>query len=139
MGELEQQLLNYHVVLMAVAAWVVLWALRKIWSGFDKITIVRNLKPLYAAALCEGFVWIPGVLPDATVGERVLIAIWAGFLASIGYQLLRRFVQEKTGAELPENPDKLEPGGAPDDPKDEEEPEKKDEDKADAGDAGDAA
>jgi hypothetical protein len=128
MGELEQLLLNTHVVLMAIAAWVILWALRKVWSGFDKIGIVRKLKPLYAAALCEGFVWIPGVLPEATLGERILIAVWAGFLSSIGYQLLQRFVQQKVGVALPENPDELEPGGAPEE---EPEEEKGDEEKAD--------
>ena len=113
MGELEAKFLNYHVVLMAVAAWIILWSVRKIWSGMDTNKWLKKLKPLYAAVLCSGFVWIPGVLPEAEVGERILVAIWAGFLASIGYQLLRRFVRSKAGVELPEDPDQLVPGGAP--------------------------
>ena len=111
MGELTEKLLSYHVLLMAIAAWIVLWSIRKIWSGMDGNKWVRKFKPLYAAALCEGFVFIPGVLPDAVPGEKVLIALWSGFLAAIGYQLLRRFVKVKTGVELPENPDELGPGG----------------------------
>jgi hypothetical protein len=126
-GELASRLLNYHVVLMAIGAWVVLWALRKIWKGMDNISIVRRLKPLYAAALCEGFVWIPGVLPEATVGDRILTALWSGFLAAIGYQLLRRIIRLKIGIELPEDPNKLEPGGTPAEDKSEPEEEEEDE------------
>jgi hypothetical protein len=113
-GPLVDKLLHFHVILMAIAAWVILWALRKMWKGMDKIELVRRLKPLYPIVLCEGFVWIPGVLPDYTTGERLLMAVWAALLSAVGYQLVRRFVKQKTGAELPEDPNKLVPGGAPD-------------------------
>jgi hypothetical protein len=108
---------------MAIAAWFVLWALRKIWKGMDSIEWVRRLKPIYPLVLCEGFVWIPGILPQATVGERILTAVWAGILAAIGYQLIRRFVK-KVGVDLPEDPNKL----TPSDPPPPAEPGKKDED-----------
>jgi hypothetical protein len=114
-GPLVDKLLHFHVVLMAIAAWVILWALRKMWKGMDKIELVRRLKPLYPIVLCEGFVWIPGVLPDYTTGERLLMAVWAALLSAVGYQLVRRFVKQKTGADLPEDPNKLVPGGAAED------------------------
>jgi hypothetical protein len=102
LGDLESKLLHVHVVLMAIAAW---------------------FKPIYPLVLCEGFVWIPGILPQATVGERILTAVWAGILAAIGYQLIRRFVK-KVGVDLPEDPNKL----TPSDPPPPAEPGKKDED-----------
>ena len=106
MGELEEKLLSFHVIIIAAAAWLILWVLRKIWTGLDNINIVKKLKPIYPVILCEGFVWIPGILPDATMGERILLAIWAGFLAAIGYQLIRRFLKPH-GIDLPDNPDEL--------------------------------
>jgi hypothetical protein len=112
LGDLESQLLHIHVVLMAIAAWFVLWALRKIWKGMDSIVWVRRLKPLYPLVLCEGFVWIPGILPEATTGERILMAVWAGILAAIGYQMIRRIVK-RVGVELPEDPGKLHPSDPP--------------------------
>jgi hypothetical protein len=112
LGDLESKLLHIHVVLMAIAAWFVLWALRKIWKGMDNVEWVKRLKPLYPLVLCEGFVWIPGLLPQATTGERILMAVWAGILAAIGYQLIRRIVR-KVGVELPEDDRKLMPSDAP--------------------------
>jgi hypothetical protein len=114
-GPLVEKLLHFHVVLMAIATWVILWSLRKMWKGMDSIVWVRRLKPLYPIVLCEGFVWIPGVLPDYSTGERLLMAVWAALLSAVGYQLVHRFVKERTGIELPEDPNKLEPGGAPSD------------------------
>jgi hypothetical protein len=128
---------------MAIAAWFVLWALRKIWKGMDTIVWVRRLKPLYPLVLCEGFVWIPGILPGASTGERILMAVWAGILAAIGYQMIRRIVK-KVGVDLPEDPSKLHPSDPPppddkpdgdedgdeDDDKDEPEDEKPDGDAA---------
>ncbi|MGD9381721.1 MAG: hypothetical protein PVI03_04680, partial [Candidatus Thorarchaeota archaeon] len=98
MGDLEQQLLNTNIVLMAAGAWFMLWVIRKIWKGMDKIKWVRKLKPLYPAIICQGLVWIPGAMPgitsetniDETIAPRILTGLWCGFLASIGYQLLRR-------------------------------------------------
>jgi hypothetical protein len=106
LGDLEAQLLHIHVVLMAIAAWFVLWAIRRMWKTMDENEWVRKLKPLYPTVLCQGFVWIPGILPGATTGDRILLAVWAGILASIGYQIIRRFVK-KVGVELPEDPNKL--------------------------------
>lgn len=106
LGDLESQLLHIHVVLMAIAAWFVLWAIRRLWKSMDDIEWVRRLKPLYPTVLCQGFVWIPGILPEATTGDRILLAVWAGILASIGYQIIRRFVK-RVGVELPEDPNKL--------------------------------
>jgi hypothetical protein len=127
-GPLVEKLLHFHVVLMAIATWVILWSLRKMWKGMDTITWVRRLKPLYPIVLCEGFVWIPGVLPDYTTGERLLMAVWAALLSAVGYQLVHRFVKEKTGIELPEDPNQLEPGGAPDEEPEDEKGEEADED-----------
>jgi len=100
MESLEGQLLNLNVVLIAVGAWFILWVLRKVWKGMDSNKIVKRLKPLYPAVLCQGIVWIPGALPaepEPTVGSRILMALWCGFLASIGYQLLKRFLGQKGG------------------------------------------
>lgn len=106
LGDLESQLLHIHVVLMAIGAWFVLWAVRRMWKSMDSNTWVKRLKPLYPAVICQGFVWIPGILPGATTGERILMAIWAGILASIGYQIIRRVVG-RVGVELPEDPNHL--------------------------------
>jgi hypothetical protein len=103
---LEEKLLNFHVVLMAGAGWFILWVLRKVWKGMDDIGFIKRLKPIYPIILCEIFVWIPGILPDATFGEKILTALWSGFLAAIGYQLVRRFLRPH-GIELPDNPDEL--------------------------------
>ena len=111
MESLEGQLLNLNVVLIAVGAWFILWVLRKVWKGMDSNKIVKRLKPLYPAVLCQGIVWIPGALPaepEPTVGSRILMALWCGFLASIGYQLLKRFLGQK-GIELPDKPEDLLP------------------------------
>jgi len=111
MESLEGQLLNLNVVLIAVGAWFVLWVLRKVWKGMDSNKVVKRLKPLYPAVLCQGIVWIPGALPaepEPTVGSRILMALWCGFLASIGYQLLKRFLGQK-GIELPDKPEDLLP------------------------------
>lgn len=120
LGDLESKLLHIHVVLMAIAAWFVLWAIRRMWKTMDDNEWVRKLKPLYPTILCQGFVWIPGVLPDATLGDRILLAIWAGILASIGYQIIRRFVK-KVGVELPDDPNKLVDNGEPEAAEDAEE------------------
>jgi hypothetical protein len=120
-GPLVEKLLHFHVVLMAIATWVILWSLRKMWNGMDSIVWVRRLKPLYPIVLCEGFVWIPGVLPDYTTGERLLMAVWAALLSAIGYQLVHRFVKDKTGIELPKDPNELVPGGVPDEEDEEDE------------------
>jgi predicted small integral membrane protein len=106
MGDFESKLLNFHVLLMAAGAWFILWGLRKVWAGLDKVSIIRKLKPIYAVVLCEILVQIPGVLPDATMGERVLTAIWAAFLSCVGYQLIRRFLKP-SGIDLPEDPEEL--------------------------------
>lgn len=112
LNDLESKLLNVHVVLMAIAAWFLLWAIRKMWKGMDGIEWVRRFKPLYPVLLCEAFVWIPGIIPDATIGERVLMAVWAGVLAAIGYQIIRRVVK-KVGVELPADATKLTPTDPP--------------------------
>jgi len=111
MGSLEQQLLNTNVVLMAAGAWFILWVLQKVWRGMDKIEGVKRLKPVYPAILCQGFVWIPGAMPtepEPTIGSRILMGLWCGFLASIGYQLIKRFMSER-GVPLPDNPEDLLP------------------------------
>jgi hypothetical protein len=106
LSDLESQLLNIHVILMAVAAWFVLWAIRRLWKTMDDNVWVRRFKPLYPTFICQGFIWIPGILPDSTVGERVLMAVWAGILASIGYQIIRRIVV-RVGVQLPDDPNEL--------------------------------
>jgi len=130
MSALEQQLLNTNVVLMAAGAWFILWVVRKIWKGMDKIEWVSRLKPLYPAVLCQGFVWIPGAMPpdpEPTIGTRILMGLWCGFLASIGYQLIRRFLQKKADVELPENPNDLVPNTTePEEEEPEEEPDEED-------------
>jgi hypothetical protein len=115
LGDLESQLLHIHVVLMAIAAWFVLWAIRRLWKSMDDIEWVRRLKPLYPTVLCQGFVWIPGILPEATTGDRILLAVWSGILASIGYQIIRRFVK-RVGVELPDDPNKLVDSDNPEEP-----------------------
>ena len=151
LGDLESKLLHVHVVLMAIAAWFVLWALRKVWKEMDSVEWVKRLKPLYPLVICEAFVWIPGILPEATTGERILMAVWAGVLAAIGYQLIRRIVR-RVGVELPEDSRKLMPSNDPppaiededegedsdEDSSDEDSDEDKDKDK-DRDDSGDAA
>ena len=119
MNSLEQQLLSTNVVLIAVGAWFVLWVLSKIWTGMDNNKWVKHLKPLYPAILCQGFVWIPGALADEpvpTIGTHILIGLWCGFLASIGYQLVKRLLGQK-GIELPDNPEDLIPGSESDNDK----------------------
>jgi hypothetical protein len=128
MGALEEQLLNTNVVLMAAGAWFVLWVLRKIWKGMDNIEWVKKFKPVYPALLCQGFVWIPGAMPtepEPTIGTRILMGLWCGFLASIGYQLLKRFLSRRGVVDLPENPDDLIPKSdkEEDKPKDDTDPE----------------
>lgn len=115
MGSLEEHLLNIHVVLISTAAWFILWVLRKVWKGMDTIKLVHRFKPLYPALLCQGFVWIPGTLPAEsapTIGYRILIGLWCGFLASIGYQLIKRFLQPR-GIDLPDKPEELLPSPDP--------------------------
>jgi hypothetical protein len=121
MENLEAQLLNANIVLMAAGAWFALWVLRKIWKGMDRVVWIRRLKPLYPAILCQGFVWIPGAMPgtdlntavdDVTIGARILTGLWCGFLASIGYQLLRRFLSNQ-GVDLPSDPKDLVPSVPP--------------------------
>jgi hypothetical protein len=120
LGDLESKLLHIHVVLMAIAAWFILWAIRRMWKSMDDNEWVRRLKPLYPTVLCQGFVWIPGILPDATTGERILMAVWAGILAAIGYQIIRRFVK-KVGVHLPEDPNQLVDNGKKEDKSDDDE------------------
>lgn len=111
MGSLAEKLLNENVVLMAAGAWFLLWVLRKVWKGMDRIEWVKRFKPLYPAIICQGFVWIPGAMPPETepsIGSRIMIALWCGFLASIGYQLIKRFLGQK-GIELPDKPEELFP------------------------------
>ena len=111
MESLEQQLLSANVVLMAAGAWFILWVLKKIWKGMSLIKWVKQFKPLYPAIICQVFVWIPGAMPDEpepTLGARILMGLWCGFLASIGYQLLKRFL-DRHGVVLPENPEDLVP------------------------------
>jgi hypothetical protein len=116
MGDLEQQLLNTNIVLMAAAAWFIMWVIRKVWKGMKRIEWVRKLMPIYPAILCQGFVWIPGAMPPGedtpTIGTRILTGLWCGFLASIGYQLIRRIL-ERQGVVLPEDPSKLVPSITP--------------------------
>lgn len=122
MGSLEQHLLNVNVVLIAAGAWFILWVLRKIWKGMDTVKLIKRFKPLYPAILCEAFVWIPGALPadpEPTVGSRILMGLWCGFLASIGYQLIKRFMGER-GVKLPDNPEDLLPTSEDDKPVSEE-------------------
>ena len=122
LGGIEAQLLHIHIVLMSIAAWFVLWAIRRMWKSMDDIEWVRRLKPLYPTVLCQGFVWIPGILPDSTTGERILMAIWAGILASIGYQMIRRIVV-RVGVELPQDPNQLVDNVKTEDPEDDEDDE----------------
>jgi hypothetical protein len=111
MGSLEQHLLSVNVVLISVGAWFILWVLHKIWKGMDKNRWVSRFKPLYPAVLCQGLIWIPGALPpdqEPEIGGRILMALWCGFLASIGYQLIKRFLGQR-GIDLPDKPDDLFP------------------------------
>lgn len=115
MESLEEHLLNVHVILIATAAWFILWVMRRVWKGIDTNHWVSRYKPLYPALLCQGFVWIPGALPveqDPTIGYRILIALWCGFLASIGYQIVKRVLLPR-GIELPDKPEELLPSPDP--------------------------
>lgn len=104
---LMPKLWNEYVILMAMGAWFVTWVLQKTFSIIDTNKWLRKLKPLYAPAICQGFVWIPGLVADGTgAGERVLIGFWCGLLASFGYQLAKRFLETK-GVTLPDDPNKL--------------------------------
>lgn len=47
-------------------------------------------------------------MEDPTVGSRILIGLWCGILASIGYQLIRR-IFSRQGMNLPEDPNQLVP------------------------------
>jgi hypothetical protein len=138
MASLEEHLLNLNVVLISVGAWFILWVLRKVWKGMDSIKIVKRLKPLYPAVLCQGIVWIPGALPaepEPTIGTRILMALWCGFLASIGYQLLKRFLGQK-GIELPDKPEDILPSSdSEDDQPEEDEGDEKDDADADESEA----
>ncbi|MHC4298873.1 MAG: hypothetical protein ACYS7Y_16470 [Planctomycetota bacterium] len=40
------------------------------------------------------------------IGHRILMGLWCGFLASIGYQLVKRFLKPQ-GIVLPERPEDL--------------------------------
>jgi len=126
MDDLTAKLLNEYIVLMSVAAWFVIWVAQKVFPVLNSNHWAKQLKPLYPALLCQGFVWIPGAVEDGTQwGTRVLIALWCGFLASIGYQLVKRLASTR-GVELPDDPNQLVPNGAASDPKPEE-PASKDE------------
>lgn len=116
MGSLEEQLLNVNVILISTAAWFILWALRRVWKGIDTNDWVSRYKPIYPALICQGFVWIPGALPVQdvpTVGYRILMGFWCGFLASIGYQLVKRVLLPR-GIKLPEKADDLVPSSGSD-------------------------
>ena len=113
---LEAQLLNVNVILISTSAWFILWALRKVWKGIDTNFWISRYKPIYPALICQAFVWIPGALPVQdvpTAGYRVLMGFWCGFLASIGYQLVKRVLLPR-GIELPEKADDLLPSPGPD-------------------------
>ena len=112
MDDLQAKLLNEYIVLMSVAAWFVIWVAQKVFPVLNTNYWARQLKPLYPALLCQGFVWIPGAVEDGTQwGTRVLIALWCGFLASIGYQLVKRLASSR-GVELPDDPNQLIPNGS---------------------------
>lgn len=107
MDDMVGTLWNDRVVMMAVGAWFVVWVLLKIFPAMGTNYWAKKLKPLYAVILCQGAVWIPGLLvEDAGIGGRILIGFWCGFLASFGYQIAKR-VLEPRGINLPDDPDKL--------------------------------
>jgi len=107
MDEMVGVLWNDRVVMMAVGAWFVIWVLLKVFPAMSTNYWAKKLKPLYAVILCQGAVWIPGLLvEDAGIGGRILIGFWCGFLASFGYQIAKR-VLEPRGIDLPDDPDKL--------------------------------
>ena len=113
MDDLTTKLLNEYIVLMSVAAWFVVFVVQKVFPAINTNHWAKQLKPLYPAILCQGFVWIPGAVEDGTAwGARILIGLWCGFLASIGYQLVKRLVSAR-GVELPDDPNQLIPGGTP--------------------------
>jgi len=103
---LETTFLSMHVVMLAAGAMVLMWAMRKIWHGMDDMLWVRRLKPLYPIVICQGAVWLPGILPEATMGERILVALWAAFLSTFSYQLFRRIIGNY-GVKLPAKLDKV--------------------------------
>ncbi len=126
MDELAARLLNEYIVLMSAAAWFIVWVLQKVFPVINRNHWARQLKPLYPAILCQGFVWIPGAVEDGMAwGTRILIGFWCGFLASIGYQLIKRLASAR-GVELPDDPSQLGNGS----PKLEEKPEEKPVDEA---------
>lgn len=107
MDDMVATLWNSYVVLMAIGAWFIVWVVQKVFPVFNTNRWLKKFKPLYAVALCQGFVWIPGALADgASLGERILVGFWCGFLASFGYQIAKRVLEPK-GINLPENPDAL--------------------------------
>jgi len=107
MEELEQKLLNEYIVLMSVAAWFITWVLQKVLPVINTNKHLRQLKPLLAPILCQGFVWIPGAVEDGTtIGEHILIGFWCGFLAAFGYQLAKRILGAR-GVTLPDDPAQL--------------------------------
>jgi hypothetical protein len=125
MDDLTAKLLNEYIVLMSVAAWFVVWVVQRVFPVINTNYWAKQLKPLYPALLCQGFVWIPGAVEDGTMwGSRVLVALWCGFLASIGYQLVKRLASTR-GVELPDDPAQLVQNGGT---KPEEKPEEKPED-----------
>ena len=107
MDDMVATLWNDRVIMMAVGAWFVVWVLLKIFPVLGTNYWAKKIKPLYAAILCQGAVWIPGTIAgDPGVGERILVGFWCGFLASFGYQIAKR-VLEPRGISLPDDPDKL--------------------------------
>ena len=107
MEEIMAVLISWQVVLLSFAAFVLLSVTRRmgtkkkngeIIGGFAQHRLFKTFLPIYPYAFCLGLVFIPGIpLPEkltATVGAKLLYAVWCGWFSDKVYQVVKSVLEK---------------------------------------------
>ena len=102
-------LVNWQVILLSFAVFIVLGVIRAVGTkkdkdgnpvgGFAENTWFKRFLPVYPYLLSTGLVFLPGVpLPAVvvkTMAVKILYAIYAGWLSDKVYQIVKHYLDER--------------------------------------------
>lgn len=87
-----KNLLTYQNVLVIVATYSLVVMSRKVAPRFFVEGLGNRLLPVMPVIYSQGLVWATmSFQPTATIGERILLGIVLGAIASNGHSVLKRF------------------------------------------------
>lgn len=113
MDKITAVIVSWQAFLLAFAAFAIIGVVRNMGTkkengvvvgGWAQSNVFKMLLPLTAYVICLGLVFVPGIpLPaelPATVGAKVLYAIWCGWFSDKSYQVIKSILEKGFGVKF---------------------------------------